>query len=452
MLDVRLTAHQPLALGVRPTGTAPMETQLHVPGSVLRGALAAAWIRDHGLPAKVSPELREEFIALFESDTLYGPLFADGSAIVPLSVLRCKYQGCEGVHVDAAFPGDETPTACPACGGPLAAGRGEVEFFGASGRRLVVQSTHLQIDDGTQVAAEGQLFTRRALSHRDAADAPRRFHGSITPGPNLPPGAAAWLQQQRRLRLGGRRGTHGGVTYSARTVTPQPPATGTSVALRLLGPAVLADASGLLLDPADREALRHALDEELSEVLGTRIAAVQRVWTRRERVGGWHAASNLPKPVELAVGPGTVVLLTFDRPPAPERLLALTRRGIGLRRNEGLGALTADTRAWSPPSGPVATAAPEVSADPAVAYADLLERTGHSAWFCDQLRPFLEELDATGARAGTDILSRPRLRNLTQDQKDDIERMLISAPVDVLDRTLRRLDALRRLGEASQRS
>jgi CRISPR-associated protein Csx10 len=445
VLDVCLTAHQPLALGVRPSGRAPTQTQLHVPGSVLRGALAGAWIRDHGEPSKERGELRREFVALFESDTLFGPLFVEGTGVVPLSVRRCKYQACPGVHPDAAFA-DEVPASCPSCQGPLTPGRGEVESFGSAHQALAVETTHLEIEDHTQVAREGMLFTRRALRHKDATGSERILRGRITPGAELPSSAAHWLGQQHDLRLGGRRSTNGGVTYTARAATPQPPRTGPLVAIRLLAPAILADASGLPLDLTDRASLWDALNEELYGVLGVRISGVKRVWSRREYIGGWHAASNLPKPVELAASAGTVILLAFERPPAPDALLALALRGLGLRRNEGFGSLEVATCAWSPPAGPPPAPTCEEPVDLPTTYAERLAETEHSKWLVDQLRPFLQELNNGGSRAGyVDVLNRPRLRDLTKAQRDDLEALLISAPVDVLDRTLQRLDALCRL-------
>ncbi|MEW1657945.1 type III-B CRISPR module-associated Cmr3 family protein [Streptomyces sp. NPDC093707] len=441
MLEIQVTAHQSLALGVRPVGTAPVPTHLNIPGSVLRGALAAVWIAQYGLPTKVPSDKRREFIALFESDVSYGPLFATGSQVVPLSVLRCKYRTCAAV-VDEAFNDAEGAPTC-ACG-PLVPGRGEVEFTKSAARGLVTQSTHLQIDDARGVAEENLLFTRRALTHRDANDAERTFHGRITPGSELPDSAARWLAGARRLRLGARRGTSGAVTYTPRPAVVAPPATGLRIALRLTAPAILTDPSGLLLDLADRQAVRSALDDELAPQLGgARVTAVERVWARRERVGGWHAASRLPKPVELAVSAGSVLLLTFDRPPAPDRLLALTGRGIGLRRNEGFGALETATTAWEQPAEPASTATDQDQApDPAEAYAWQLFDTGHGPWFVDNLRPYVEELAAHPGARHIGLLERPRLRRLTPNDRETLTTMLLNAPVDVLDRTLGMLNAL----------
>lgn len=446
MLDVQVTAHQPLALGVRLAGSAPVPTRLHVPGSVLRGALAAAWIAEYGLPAKVSAAQRQEFIALFESDVSYGPLFATGSQVVPLSVLRCKYRQCPTV-TDEAFNDRGAEASC-ACG-PLVPGRGEVEFTASGAGRLITQSTHLQIDDARQVAEDGLLFTRRALTHRDASGAERTFHGRITTGSELPDGAARWLAGSRRLRLGGRRGTSGAVTYTPRAAEAVPQKTGERIALRLNAPAILTDPAGLPLDIADHGGLRAVLDAEFACLPGSvRVTAVERVWARREWVGGWHAASRLPKPVELAVSAGSVLLLCFDQPPAPDALLALTGRGIGLRRSEGFGALKAATTAWMHHLEPEPVATGEDGAvDPAETYARLLLSTGHGAWFADNLRPYVEELAAHPGTRHVGVLQRPRLRQLTPSAREAVTAMLLNAPVDVLDRTLATLRALNRLLE-----
>ena len=54
MLDVVVTAEEPLALGVSPESGNVIDSWAYVPGSVLRGALAAAWIASHG-PPPVTP-------------------------------------------------------------------------------------------------------------------------------------------------------------------------------------------------------------------------------------------------------------------------------------------------------------------------------------------------------------------------------------------------------------
>ncbi|MGW1144459.1 type III-B CRISPR module-associated Cmr3 family protein [Streptomyces sp. NPDC002454] len=441
MLDVRITAHQPLALGVRPAGTAPVATHLHIPGSVLRGALAAAWLLDHGPLAQAPTRARREFLALFEGQVAYGPLFAPGSHVVPLSVLRCKYRQC-GLVVDEAFPGQET-RPCPC--GPLEPGRGAVEFAGPGRGQRVTENTRLQIDDRTGVAEEGLLFTRRALAHRDAQGGLRTFHGRLSAGSDLPEAAARWLASTRRLRLGGRRSTSGSVTFTAHRAERPRPVSGQRLALRLTAPAVLTDASGLPLDPADLRAVREALRSELSPLLGgAEVTAVERVWARRERVGGWHAASRLPKPVELAVSAGSVLLLAFDRPPAPEALGALAARGLGLRRHEGFGALEVASTSWVPPAGTEPAPDGASGSDPAERPARLLHSTGHAAWFLDQLRPYVLQPGDGPAGPATALLGRPQLRRLTPSQRQEVTDLLENASAELLDRVLLLLEALHR--------
>ena len=178
------------------------------------------------------------------------------------------------------------------------------------------------------------------------------------------------------------------------------------------------------------------------------MTGVERVWARRERVGGWHAASRLPKPVELAVAAGSVLLLCFDQPPPSDGLLALSGRGIGLRRSEGFGALRVSTTAWTHPVCPeTADTGEERVPDQAEAYARLLLDTGHGPWFVDNLRPYVEELSGHHGTRHAGVLERPRLQRLTPYERDAITAMLLTAPVDVLDRTLGTLSALNRLLE-----
>ena len=78
-----------------------------VPGSVLRGALASVWIGEHGIPDAANRR-REEFIALFERDVRYGPLFQDGTAVVPLSAIWCKYPATDACREWSADAADES--------------------------------------------------------------------------------------------------------------------------------------------------------------------------------------------------------------------------------------------------------------------------------------------------------------------------------------------------------
>ena len=82
---------------------------------------------------------------------------------------------------------------------------------------------------------------------------------------------------------------------------------------------------------------------ELDEVLGCQARVVRR-WARWETVGGWHVASGLPKPAELAVAAGSTYLIEPSGPVPGDALAELGRRGLGLRRHEGFGDLAPPPR------------------------------------------------------------------------------------------------------------
>jgi hypothetical protein len=56
-------------------------------------------------------------------------------------------------------------------------------------------------------------------------------------------------------------------------------------------------------------------------------------------VGGWHVASGLPKPAELAVAAGSAFIIRTERAVANADIQRLASRGVGLRRHEGFGDL-----------------------------------------------------------------------------------------------------------------
>jgi CRISPR-associated protein Csx10 len=443
--NLTITAHtdQPLLLGVRPTGTAPGETYRYVPGSVLRGALAGAWIRENGLP-----DGRPEFLDLFERAVLYGPLLPAGSAIVPVSVLRCKYNECKDV-VDQAFPdapSDSEATRRWACTcGPLVASRGGIDVPS----ELTTQSTHVQIDPSSGTAQEGKLFTRRGLA------VGHELTGTIRLGTSTP-AARAWLTDVCELRLGGRRGTSGAVTITVVPDVDAPPPNPTRrLVLVTQAPTILTDASGLPLDLTDPAPFTEALQAEAGSVLGVRVTGA-RVWARTETVGGWHAASRLPKPNELALVPGSVLRLDLDQEPTVEALAVLLDRGLGLRRAEGFGVVEQRTTAWtaaervSTSSEPQAVAGDDAKVREVV---DRIMRTGRGAWFVDQLRTYVSELSAHSGpgRPEAALLDRRVFRELPDQDRELLTLAVREFDVGLLDRIYGRLEATVRIAEEEAR-
>jgi CRISPR-associated protein Csx10 len=346
-LRVTVTARHRLALGVGSevsyfTGTHPF-----APGSVLRGALAAAWIAENGPPtaARGAAAFRD----LFDGPIRYGPMFVPGTVVVPASARRCKYPRdarCESQAVDEAF---ETGSRCPACLGPLEPGKGQVILPGdVSPERI----TRTSIDPATAKAADGELYAHGALPA-----------GTVLTG--YIHGRDPWLERSRRLRLGGRRTVSGSADYQAVPLHPAeqdqvpnewpglpPPAgsaqptgslpaspgrDGTRLVIRLASPAVFVDAAG-----------RPSLEPD--PVLDLDGATVERRWARPATWSGWHAASRLPKPDEVCAIAGSTYRIAG--PPGTLRDLAgrLPWEGAGLRRAEGFGDIRIAWGPWRPPA------------------------------------------------------------------------------------------------------
>ncbi|MBF6189451.1 type III-B CRISPR module-associated Cmr3 family protein [Nocardia farcinica] len=307
---------QPAALGTGSRGDFRTDTHDHIPGSVLRGACAAAWIRAHGKPAANDPRFAE----IFEGNGVFGPLHAQETLPLPLSTRVHKYRpepGCRQVWWDRAY--DATDETCADCGQELRDSKGE-----PTGEVARVTRVHAALDE-YGVAEDEKLFETVALA------AGTRLSGWVSGD------AVAALYHERspltRLKLGGGRSTRGAaritIDPAARPEPLEIRADGHLI-LRSAAPAVFFDDYGF---PTDRPSPAH-----LSALLGCPAEVVEH-WTRWTEIGGWHAASGLPKPVERAVAAGSTYLVALSATPASERLDMLRTNGIGARRREGFGAL-----------------------------------------------------------------------------------------------------------------
>lgn len=312
---ITVTLTQPVAVGRNVRADSRQETHNHVPGSVLRGALAAAWIHRRGREVTRS----SEFLETFEGTGSFGPLHSADSLPVPLSVKRHKYDSSKGCRSewDAAY--GQHATTCEECGDPLVFSKGQ-----ARGRvPLESRTTTALTPEG--VAREGHLFTQSML--KEDMRLSGWLHGPATRA------VCCDGEPIRTLSLGSRRSLRGSVTVDVDTTAEPDPieCVDEDIILRLAAPAVFCDDFGF---PTERPDLR-----ELSDVLGVEALEVTGAWTRWDEVGGWHAASGLPKPVERAVAAGSTYRIRCAKAPSPESLRTLATRGIGLRRREGFGAL-----------------------------------------------------------------------------------------------------------------
>ena len=319
MSELTLTLRQPAQIGDRARDDFVLATMEHVPGTVVRGAFAGAWLARNGVSAPGTPG-RAEFLRLFEGGVRFGPLLRPGTEFISLAVVTHKYQAeerCAEIEFDRAVTG-EVPVRCPDCGSPLE----QVKALHGD-RPSVRRRTSVSISD-SGVAVSGVLFTRETLA------AGQDFRGTLTASD---PALLSILAGLGPVRVGGRRTTHGLAGVGIGAGPPPPTAQRREdgmLVLRLRSP-------GIFTDPQGRPS-RDPDPSELTEVLGT-PAHVTRRWTRWQQVGGWHVASGLPKPSELAVAAGSTYLISAERALANAVLAELGRRGIGLRRHEGFGDL-----------------------------------------------------------------------------------------------------------------
>jgi CRISPR-associated protein Csx10 len=318
MSELVLTLRQPAQVGDRARSDFVLGTQDYLPGTVVRGAFAAAWIVVHGEPVPSLP-LRAQFLRLFEGGVRYGPLFC-GAQFKALSVLGHKYQPgdrCAVAEYDRALQ-DNSPERCPDCGSPLEQAKGLDDDSVRVRRRTSVAITP------SGVARRGQIVTR------DTLEAGQLFRGTLVASS---PDLLDALSRISPVRVGGRRTTHGmaeaAIGRGSEPPTAQRRADGLLV-LRLRSPGIFVDDQGRpSRDPAA---------SELADVLGSPSRVLRR-WSRWQSVGGWHVASGLPKPVELAAAPGSTYLIETERAVTDDALAVLGRRGLGLRRHEGFGDL-----------------------------------------------------------------------------------------------------------------
>ena len=319
MSELLLTLRQPAQIGDRAREDFVLATLEHVPGTVVRGAFAGAWLARNGVSAPGTPG-RTEFLRLFEGEVRFGPLLRPGTEFTSLAVVTHKYQAeerCAEVEYDRAVTG-EVPVRCPDCGSPLE----QVKALRGD-RPPVRRRTSVSISE-SGVAISGVLFTRETLQ------AGQTFRGTLTaPDPAL----LAILAGLGPVRVGGRRTTHGLAEVDIREGAPPPMPQRRDdgmLVLRLRSPGIFTDSRGRPSRDPD--------PSELTEVLGTPARVVRR-WTRWQQAGGWHVASGLPKPSELAVAAGSTYLISAERTVADPVLAQLAQRSLGLRRHEGFGDL-----------------------------------------------------------------------------------------------------------------
>lgn len=397
-LQVSITATQRVSLGQG--GERAFLTTSHpvVPGSVIRGALAAAWVNAGGTRDA-------QFKALFEG-ARFSPAIPDGVTVVNQSLSVCKYHvpgavGHEAEH-DEAFLGRLGPDD-HGCRGRAAANGGYrgVEF---------VTVTTTALEPRKHVAARSQLFSRQAF------EAGTVFTGFVV----VPDGVShARLGKIRTVFLGGRSSVMGRCQLEAREVAPPAlPADGQgNVVIRTVSPTILLDDAG-------------APTGDLAAVLTRGGLKVHSVWAGRRDANvasGWHAASGLPKPAEIAVAPGAMALLG---PVDSQALLRLLEHGIGVRRNEGYGWVEIAPEPTAAAAPAATTQAPaHQAAESASRWLQTIRQLDlgvqERQWVADRLRHHPPGVDLSAQE-----LKEPAIRRLSSPQLEGIMQVVSGVPAD----------------------
>ncbi len=328
----------------------------YIPGSTLRGALAACWIRDHGLPPRLGDEDLQEFLLLFERDVRYGFCLPEGTNFEPLSLMRCKYSpkdDCEKSFNDAAADGyidnsDAEEKRCEFCEGPLTFSKGELV-----GSAKSLQVRHRVSLTASETAEEGKLYAVKRIPQGT------KLHGQIETSSEL---ACEWLvgEKRKRLFVGASKSVDGLVKAKIKAA---PTSAVEDVRLRddghlclhLESPAIFVDdATCPILDPNKINWIRQLrLDAEPGMPTDFKINCL-RPWTRLSEIKGWHAASDLPKPLDFGFSAGSVFLLKIEPELSEEKLRELAVRiassAYGCRTTEGFGAVSVNAVSVNPPA------------------------------------------------------------------------------------------------------
>ncbi len=316
-----LTATRPVSAGRSDERANIRRAHEILPGATVRGALAAQWWRaqhKQGLAADAA------FADLFDHDLRVGQAVPEGYELVSASARVCKYRSqpeCDEVLQDPALPGASPQwTTCWHCGGPLTSAAGwrrgpDAASVGLQGRTRGALTER-------ETAAEGKLFTRQALV---AADGTALLTGVL----DAPAEQESWLEGLA-VRVGGGRSLDFGAATLTLSPAPWPAWPGKGAHLfRLVSPTILLDAYGgatVSLDHLAAELRRVTAQPEL-------VVDGQQAWLRSEPISGWHMRSQLPKPLDWALAPGSVVVVTGLSAAGWSNL----EGGLGYRTLEGYG-------------------------------------------------------------------------------------------------------------------
>lgn len=353
-----LQLRAPLALHQTRASVQYVGTLDSIPGTALRGALAEAYLAEHGGPD-------DTFRALFLSDQVqYGDLWPSlegkQTTLLPATAQACKRHGLKhrsslrDALLDAWVASDDDKK-CPECSESLDRMSGylcrlaPVEPLTPRSRLRVSTA----IERGTGTVAREMLFTQHTLNGQFL------FQGVLrVSDPTLQDELARLLQPAVPLFLGaGRSRGLGEVEVKSWTPAPAPEplverwSQFNKVAQRAGGDAATCYFSLTLLShlALRDELLRPVLGEITPQHFGLPEGVMWVHYPGSDQpllflsaitVPGWNAALGLPKPDTVALRRGSVLLGQCDaghEQVVMNCLQQIEAEGVGERRNEGFG-------------------------------------------------------------------------------------------------------------------
>lgn len=310
--------------------------EMHIPGVMIRGALAALWMNHHEAPEGGDYSQCEVFRKLFIDELRYEPAFPtdkDGTRYlpVPASVVRYKVPEPEKrEYIDLAV--DKAPNAQTK---RISAGTVYAPVFDHEGGKCEISENRMYMIQPTRRefmhhAQSGELFTYSALEEGE------RYLARISGDLNAIETLLCFLKRHdiKELRIGRSRTVQYGsveIEKLERRQSNDVSVTGRRFAMTLQTPAILLDQCGTPV--TDCNSLFKALKETCKDLSG-KTCNVERCFSVGSSVEGYNPQWKLSKQPVPALGATTTVVFSVSE---SEEVVLPEFVWLGERNTEGYG-------------------------------------------------------------------------------------------------------------------
>jgi CRISPR-associated protein Csx10 len=205
---LNLEVKSPVTISVFHGITNEIYTLDYIPGTVIRGALAEAYIGEYNV---ADPIKDKNFCSIFLSgESVFGNFYPAGAKLIPDSALTCKYEkGFEGEGhgiIDMIVPlinkDDNLLEYCKSCHASMNNIKG---FFEKNGNQYKCFSTPTRLLARTALSAISDTAKKGSLFTMEAINEGQYFTGNITILEAVRDHMNAFLKDGKRLRIGSSR-------------------------------------------------------------------------------------------------------------------------------------------------------------------------------------------------------------------------------------------------------